>query len=193
MAKTASSNPTDHCRSLILDGTMISIDPSSGKSGVAGYAKFDGGYLVSYGVIKIRFSTIAYKRFQSLRKKIAEEHGEEFDVLTIELLKGRSRNYNVKPVLKQAAAVTAASLNWKECVMITPNSWQAIAKRIGGWIKQDDIDAVYQGYAAIAFANGYKSTWKKEAQLAFLEELATEYKWKKGDWNGSSSSIEKSN
>jgi hypothetical protein len=99
----------------------------------------------------------------------------------------------VKPVLKQAAAVTAASFNWEECVHLAPMSWQAIAKRIGGWVKDDAIDAVYQGYAAIAFANGYKSTWKKEAQLAFLEELATEYKWKIGDWNGSNSGTEVSN
>jgi hypothetical protein len=193
MAKNAGSNPTDHCRSLILDGKMISIDPSSGKSGVAGYAEFDGGYLVSYGVLSIPFSTQAYKRFQNLRKKIISDFDTDYKVLVIELLKGRSRNYNVKPVLKQAAAVTAASFNWEECVHLAPMSWQAIAKRIGGWVKDDAIDAVYQGYAAIAFANGYKSTWKKEAQLAFLEELATEYKWKIGDWNGSNSGTEVSN
>ena len=104
-------------------------------------------------------------------------------------LGSRSKNYNVTPVLKQAAAVTAASLNWDHCVMITPMSWKAIANRLGGWEKRDDIDAVYMGYAAIAFANGYRSEgWKKEAQVAFLEELAEEYNWTRGDWNGDNNS-----
>ena len=178
--KSAPTNPTDHCRSKILDGKMISIDPSSGKSGVAGWAIFDGGYLESYGTMTIPYSASSYKRFQSIRKKIQDDYSDDFKVLTIELLKGRSRSYNVKPVLKQASAVIAASLEWEDCVLITPMSWQAIAKRIGGWIKRDDIDAVYQGYAVIALANGYKSAgWKKEAQIEFLKELAETYNWKR--------------
>lgn len=193
--KSKPSNPTEHCRSELLDGKMISIDPSSGKSGVAGFARFDGGYLVDYGVITIPYSTSSYKRFQSLRKKLETDHGEEVDVLVIELLKSvRSVHYNVKSVLVQAAAVIAASLNWNKCAIVSAMSWQAIAKRLGGWIKRDDVDAVYMGYAAIALANGYKpSGWTKEAQIAFLEELAVHYKWKRNFEDGSNTDSQESN
>ena len=192
-AKKSATNPAEYCRSEVLEGTMISIDPSSGKSGVAGWARFDSGFLLDHGVITIPYSNAPYKRFQGLRKKcMSDFEGIEFDVFLVELLKGRGRNYVVKPVLQQASAVIAASLDWDKCTYISPVSWQAIAKRLGGWIKRDDVDAVYQGYALIAFANGYKSTWKKEAQLAFLEELATEYNWKRSFEDDSSSDNQES-
>ena len=67
-------------------------------------------------------------------------------------------------------------------MMISPRSWQAIADRLGGWEKSDALDAVYLGVAAIAFSENYDPKWKREAQVAFLNELAEMYEWPVGEW-----------
>jgi hypothetical protein len=157
---------------------MLVIDPSSGKTGDAGWAEFDAGTPKHWGIIPIEADKVAFRRFQNLRKYLAENFSEHYDVLNIELLKGRY----AKLVLKQSSAVFGACLNWDRVMMIAPRSWQAIADRLGGWEKRDDLDALYMGYAAVAFAEGYEPKWKREAQEAFLAELAVEYNWKLGDW-----------
>jgi hypothetical protein len=157
---------------------MIVIDPSSGKTGEAGWAEFVAGTPTSWGTISIPFNKVAFKRFNSLGQILLEDFPEDYDVLMIELLKGRY----AKLVLKQSAAVFGACLKWDKVMMIAPRSWQAIADRLGGWIKRDDVDAVYMGYSAIAFAHDYDPKWKREAQVAFLKELAEIYKWKLGEW-----------
>lgn len=171
-------NPAKRCITEVIKGKMLVIDPSSGKTGDAGWAEFEAGTPKQWGTLPIPPSKVAFKRFKSLGKILREDFPDEYDVLNIELLKGRY----AKLVLKQSAAVFGACLNWNQVMMIAPRSWQAIADRLGGWEKRDDLDAVYMGYAAVAFAEGYEPSWKREAQEAFLAELADEYNWKLGDW-----------
>ncbi len=172
------TNPSQYCRSEVKLGKMIVIDPSSGKTGDAGWAEFVAGTPKSWGSISIPFSKVAFKRFQSLGKILIEDFPEDYDVLVIELLKGRY----AKLVLKQSSAVFGACLKWDKVMMITPRSWQAIADRLGGWIKRDDVDSIYLGYAAICFAHDYNPKWKREAQEAFVKELAEIYNWQLGGW-----------
>jgi len=176
--KRKPSNPANLCRSEVKLGKMIVIDPSSGKTGETGWAEFEAGTPTAWGTISIPFSKVAFKRFNSLGKILRDDFPAEYDVLMIELLKGKY----AKLVLKQSSAVFGACLNWEKVMMIAPRSWQAIADRLGGWIKRDDVDAIYMGYAAIAFAEGYEPKWKREAQEAFLAELAKDYNWKLTDW-----------
>jgi len=173
-----SINPVKMCASDILNGTMLVIDPSSGKTGEAGWATFDRGRLMEWGSIEIPYNAVAFKRFKSLGEILKTEFPEHYDALVIEHLKGRY----AKLVLKQSAAVFAACLNWDNVGMLVPATWQAIAKRLGGHIKDDAIDSVYLGYAAIAFAEGYQVKWKIEAQEAFLEELVEKYNWQRSEW-----------
>jgi len=174
--------PTEHCELEVLEGSMLVIDPSSGKTGKGGYAEFNGGVFIECGFIPFKEHKVALKRFQNLRNYLMKNFNAEYDVIGLELLKGRGRGYSVPIVLKQAISVFAACTNWNKVYMVSPMMWQAIAKRLGGWIKRDDIDAVYMGYAAIALAAGYSSKWKREAQEAFLKELVEEYNWKL-DWS----------
>jgi len=176
--KRKPSNPANLCRSEVKLGKMIVIDPSSGKTGEAGWAEFEAGHFKACGTIPIKFSKVAFKRFQYIREHLEENFSEEYDVLVIELLKGKY----AKLVLKQSSAVFGACLNWEKVMMISPRSWQAIADRLGGWEKSDALDAVYLGIAAIAFSENYDPKWKREAQVAFLNELAEMYEWPVGEW-----------
>lgn len=109
---------------------------------------------------------------------LASDFQDEYDVLSIELLKGRYAHFS----LKQVVAVFSAVIPWKEIVAIVPTSWQAIANHIGGHIKRDDIDAVYIGYATICLAEGYKPSWKSEDKDEFVARIAAKYEWSTGPW-----------
>lgn len=172
-------NPTRHCKSLILEGTVLVIDPSTGATGDAGWAEFKDSVLMSWGIIQLPKHKNPYYRFKAIAEILLESFDGEYDALVLELLKGRY----AKLSLKQSCAVFAACTKWQDIVMITPKMWQAVADRLGGHIKRDDIDAVYMGYTAVAFAEGYDSSWKREAQIEFLNTLIEEHGWSTGPWD----------
>jgi hypothetical protein len=175
--KTA--NPTKHCSNAVCNGDLLVIDPSTGATGDAGWAEFKAGALWEWGVLEIAAQKNPYHRFQTIRELLRSEFTNNYHVLVMELLKGRY----AKLSLKQSMAVFAACTDWGNIVLITPRMWQAVADRLGGHIKRDDIDAVYIGYTALAFAEGYDSSWEREAQEDFLQKLATELNWRLGPWD----------
>ena len=178
MSKRKSINPAKHCSDLILTGKLLTIDPSTGATGNAGWAEFESGRLTSWGVIELKSHKNVYKRFKMVANILASDFQDEYDVLSIELLKGRYAHFS----LKQVVAVFSAVIPWKEIVAIVPTSWQAIANHIGGHIKRDDIDAVYIGYATICLAEGYKPSWKSEDKDEFVARIAAKYDWSTGPW-----------
>ena len=73
--------------------------------------------------------------------------------------------------LIQACGVYIASIDSKRVIQINAKTWQAIARRIGGWKKNDESDAQYIGWAAIAFALGYNQKESEKKREPFLEAV----------------------
>jgi Holliday junction resolvasome RuvABC endonuclease subunit len=171
----------------ILDGQMIAIDPTSGtinrstgEASVAGWAYFDCGNLVNSGVIEIPTNKRKEDRFRDLLSILHTEFDETYDVLALEdiPLARRRGNFNTSQTLIQACGVYIAGLSG-ELVELNSHTWQAVARRIGGWTKGDESDAQYIGIAAIAFASGYSQSFSEKRKIEFLGELVDEY----NSWN----------
>jgi len=164
------------------DGLMLSIDPSSGASGSAGFAVFDQGFLVESGDITFNGSTVD-KRLRDLVVMMGEEFQDEFEVMVIEELKFNRVSIN----LKGACFVFKASVDAKNYVEITPSSWQAIAKKLIGWDKDtdksDEWDAIWIGIASIFVIEGlepmikYRSLKKKKELRTLVQRLGSQYDW----------------
>lgn len=178
------------CRELkdgILNGRMLAIDPTSGtmdrstgSPSVAGWALFESQQLISSGIIEIPQNSRKEDRFRDLLGILQGDFGDVYDVLALEdiPLARRRGNFNTSQTLIQVCGVYIAGLSG-DLVEINCHTWQAVARRIGGWTKGDESDAQYIGLAAIAFAAGYdqKMTEKKKAE--FIGDLVL----KNGGWN----------
>jgi len=96
----------------------------------------------------------------------------------------------VTPVLMQATGVFIAGIQSERLIEMDVKTWEAVAKRLGGWKKHsskrglingcdpngregDDVDAEYIGWTAICFALGYNQKDKekdREPALAATKE-----------------------
>jgi hypothetical protein len=165
----------------ILNGTMLCIDPSSGKTSAAGWAWFDKGVLIESGTVTV--ADIAAKEVR-LRQILAclQTDFDPCDLLIIEHLDG----FQVPLILKQACGVFMSALESKNYFSMNVQSWRAVAKRLGGWKKTnkkgvisgdpngregDDADSEYIGWAAIAFASGYNQKDSEDKREEILKEV----------------------
>ncbi|HCT53214.1 MAG TPA: hypothetical protein DF712_12220, partial [Balneola sp.] len=62
-----------------------------------------------------------------------------------------------------------------QLIELNSHTWQAVARRIGGWKKGDEADAQYIGLAAIAFASGYDQKITEKNKLKIIKDLVTSY------------------
>lgn len=170
-------------REGILGGRMLSIDPTSGtmdrstgQASVAGWALFDEGLLLSSGIIEIPSAARKEERFRSLLNILHDEFDDTYDVLAMEdiPLARRRGNFNTSQTLIQVCGVYIAGVSG-ELVELNSHTWQAVARRIGGWVKGDESDAQYIGLAAIAFARGYDQKMSEKKKVEFAAELIHEY------------------
>ncbi len=180
MSKTRSKR----FKKQILEGQMLAIDPSSGATGHAGWALFTGGRLVESGILKLAGSEFNH-RLKAVLKDALEF--DPVDVLVIEKIGG----YRAQSVLIQACGVFIAGIDSPNCIQMNVQTWQAIAKRVGGWKKTtkkglqgdpngqegDEYDAIYIGAAAIALALGYDSKAKEEDREPYLTEVRERIGW----------------
>jgi len=156
----------------VLGGTMLCIDPSSGKTSAAGWALFKEGRLVESGLVTV--CSVASREIR-LREILAcvQADFDPVDLLVIEKIDGRM----AKRILIQACGVYMSAIDSKSFFEMNVQSWQAISKRLGGWKKTnskgvvrgdpkgregDEVDAEYIGWSAIAFALGYDQTASEE-------------------------------
>jgi len=167
----------------ILNGRMIAIDPTSGtldrstgEASVAGWALFEEGQLHSSGVIAIPFAKRKEDRYRSLLTILQTEFDDTYDALAMEdiPLARRRGNFNTSQTLIQVCGVYIAGLSG-ELVELNSHTWQAVARRIGGWVKGDESDAQYIGLAAIAFARGYDQKMSEKKKTEFTGELVNDY------------------
>lgn len=139
-----------------LTGSMLVIDPSSGSGSQSrpsncGYALFYEGQCVDSGIIKMDHDTQSWYRLRHLVKAL-ERDFDAVNLLVVERLTGPQ----IHSVLHQAVGAIFGGLDFDQAYEIAIPTWQAIAKRLGGWIKTDESDAKYMGYAMIVMALGYE-------------------------------------
>lgn len=170
-------------REGIIDGKMLAIDPTSGtmdrstgEPSVAGWALFDDGMLLSSGIIEIPSNPRKEERFRSLLSILHGEFDDDYDVLAMEdiPLARRRGNFNTSQTLIQVCGVYIAGIAG-DLVELNSHTWQAIARRIGGWVKGDESDAQYIGLAAIALASGYDQKMSEKRKIEFIAELVDEH------------------
>ena len=170
-------------RDGIIGGKMIAIDPTSGamdrangSPSVAGWAAFDEGLLLSSGTIEIPFHKRKEDRYRELLNILQTDFVDTWDILALEdIPTARKRgSFSTSQTLIQACGVYIAGLDG-DLVELNSHTWQAVARRIGGWRKGDESDAQYIGLAAIAFASGYDQKMSEKKKIEFLAELIGEY------------------
>ena len=158
-------------KKLALNGTMLCIDPSSGgvtkggQKGVSGWALFEAGELKESGTIGFEGSKLTFERVKEVGKKFSHIF-DKVDILVIEEIKGAKAQKS----LIQACGAIIAAVEWDSVFEINVRTWQSIANKLGGWIKTDEDDAIYLGYAALAIAKGYHSGLAEKAKLEILEQ-----------------------
>lgn len=155
-----------------LGGTMLCIDPTSGATGrngeksVAGYAIFDKGELIESGIIEFPEEKVVFKRLRNVRAELDSEFGGQlFDLLVLEDIRG----YKAQQSLIQSCGVYIVGLESKEFFQPNVSTWKAVAKSWGGYVKDDEQDAIYMGYATIAIALGWKSKMKQAEKDDIIE------------------------
>ena len=144
-----------------LGGNMLVIDPSSGGSSKkgekseAGFAVFEEGKLVKSGTVEYPTEKVVFKRLKNI-KGVWENNLHLYDLFVLEDIRG----YRAQQSLIQSCGVYIATIRFNEFFQLNVKTWKSIAKLWGGYVKSDENDAIYMGYATIAIALGYHSKLK---------------------------------
>ena len=165
----------------ILEGKFLAIDPSSGKTGNAGWALFEKGKLHSSGILDIYSDSSRERRLKSILECMQKEF-EPVDLLVLENIEGRM----APKILIQACGVIIAGTPSDRYFEMNIITWQSIAMKLGGWKKTnkngvvrgdpkgnegDEYDAQYIGFASIALALGYDAKSKPEFNDPIIENV----------------------
>lgn len=136
-------------KDIILGGTVLAIDPSSGSANsMPGFSIWTGAELVLSGTIKIDSKKVIYHRLTDLYFKIFELTEVRPDVLVIESVnKMQAHAFLLWAVgVSIAAAAAPVSIEIHNCL------WKAVAKATPAYKKSDAADAEMMGRAVILLA-----------------------------------------
>lgn len=134
-------------RRLILQGTVLAIDPSSGSEGsMPGYALFKAGHLVENGILRLPLGAELHVRLQALRKLMLDFPTP--DVVIVENLPP-FMTFNSKAVLSlhKSVGVVIACTDCQALVEVTPGSWHKLAP--ASYKKSDANDSFLMGMTVI--------------------------------------------
>lgn len=137
---------------IVLNKTILAIDPSSGGTSKPGYAIFKAGELISAGEI----SNIPSKaqigvRLQAVYDEIYALTAEAPDLLAIEMIRGKiAHEYLMFSVGASIAAGRAP-----ETIEVPTNVWKALAKVTPDYSKDNDADARMIGQCLIEYCRQY--------------------------------------
>lgn len=115
---------------LILNGSMIAIDPASVRSG---YAVTEAGKIIEQGVITVPATLDVGKRLQYIVNTLQEDR--EYDVLAIELIRGKMAH----AFLKFAVGAIMGGVKVQHHIEVPIIAWKAVAGK--GYVKEDSEDA----------------------------------------------------
>lgn len=131
-------------REAITGGTLLSIDPSTGATGLPGFALFKQGKLRKSGVIELKGNERIQYRLGDLMRALMDQF-ECPDVMIIEMLRGKM----TPAQLHWAAGVSIGAVRSPiliECPIVI---WKAVAKTVPSYQKSDEQDAILMGQAVI--------------------------------------------
>lgn len=138
---------------LILTGTLLAIDPSSGswnsktkEQSYPGYALFKAGVLVESGVVQVSGKN---KKAPERLRMVYDALVAKFtapDILAIELIRGRMAH----ETLKWAVGVSIAAIRAPIVIEVPIMSWKKWAGK--DHIKTDENDAVAIGMVVLEAA-----------------------------------------
>lgn len=157
MAKNENSAAIARFREVILSGTILCVDPSSGSAGsMPGYAVYRNSHLIESGTLKINHKMEIGGRLRQIVELLQElEERLHPHLLIIERIRGfRAHNY-----LRWSCGVIVAALTCPH-IELCISTWRAWIDR-ATYQKGDEQDAIQFGEAAIKLANGEKPP-KKE-------------------------------
>lgn len=156
--KTIIASQCERNSGLILKGTLLAIDPSSGsQSSQPGYALFEKGVLKEMGIVDVgtRYSkggALASRLFL-LRETLVEQF--QPDVLAIERC---PFGYGNTSAAKLQQVMGCVKSTWDiPCIEVSPSSWKRWTEsleRLSGtsYEKRDDMDAAVMGVCVIGHA-----------------------------------------
>jgi len=157
----------------ILNGYLLSIDPSSGsKDSQPGYCIFKAGQYVDSGFLNIGSGDDIGARLYRLARCLREEF-EQPDVLITEnippfMSMGGNNSFATSGVihLHQSIGVVLSVFDCPK-IRVSPRSWHSMLDKLGGnYIKSDENDACAIAMTAVATArqlNGMiEATWPEQ-------------------------------
>ena len=159
-------------RKAITEGSMLVLDPSSGgtsNKGVesnAGWAVFKEGKLAESGILELDHGEKKEVRLRRLGAFMLSDFGHH-DLFVIEDITG----YKAPKTLIQACGGLITNTKSDGLIEMNVRTWQAIALRLGGWEKSDEADAIYMGWACVAFALGYNQKDTEDRRECVLKEV----------------------
>jgi hypothetical protein len=129
----------------VLAGTLLAIDPASGKASMPGYALFQNGQMRERGTIEIDSNLPVQQRLSELYECVRAEFGTGIDLLVVERLRGNM----VHPSLHWSTGVVVAACGGPPVLEVPIECWKSLAKVKPGYTKADDQDAELIGETVI--------------------------------------------
>lgn len=138
---------------VILNGTILCIDPSSGGTSLPGFAIYEGGQLLTSGTVEFpKPKQDIYRRLPHLYEKVSKLLPVPADILAIEEIHPKMSGQE----LQWAVGTSISAARALSTFQVPINLWKAVAKATDGYLKGDAMDAEMIGLAMIL--------WCKEKQ-----------------------------
>jgi hypothetical protein len=125
---------------MLLDGSLLVVDPASGASSDIGYSLYTNLIFQESGIIKISTGMDPDARVKQIYPCLSKEF-KPVDILAIELLRGSMVPY---PLWWAVGAIISA-IDYKHLVEVPIPVWKAVAKITEGYEKSDVNDAMMMG------------------------------------------------
>lgn len=137
---------------LILQGTVLAWDPSSGGRGSnPGWAWYSAGKLETSGVIELDDKLPAPTRLRELLSVILADD-EQPDILVVEQLRGKM----VPAPLHWSVGVLLAGYSPQHTFEMPISTWKTYARQCDEYEKTDEMDAIAIGLSLIEIAKELK-------------------------------------
>ena len=144
------------CKTAVLGGYLLAIDPSSGSASngqsYPGYAVFNAGQLTEQGFLKLNGKGLApHQRLNLIYKMLASF--EQPDVLAIEMIRSIQGRFEMSLLWAVGTAVSVLSPK-HGLIEVSAQTWRTFIPE--GYLKTDSNDAVAIGHAVLQIAAGTK-------------------------------------
>lgn len=140
---------------IILEGTILSVDPSTGSSAsLPGFAWFNKGELVESGVLDVDYRNSRSSKLYESARTIREEFAEP-DILVVEQISTIIyKKSKMNPVgmagLQKAIGAIIGARPFKHVLEIPSSAWKGY--KPANYKKSDEFDAISIGLCAVGVA-----------------------------------------